>query len=228
MEKSTECSREPHLAGTRSGREGSGARFQMLVSALAAKPIIWLVFVVTMFTWPILRSIQSERELPERRPVLGRVRDFTLRDQNGGALGTAELRGRIWVASFTATECEPACAEARHVLGKMEELRHRTRNLGDTIRLVTFSVDPDRDTAERMLELAATHRASRGPWRFVSGPRSPLREVLSDFHVAEGLPQTHLALVDGEMRIRGSYDLADDAALHVLLRDIGLLLSLGG
>jgi protein SCO1/2 len=205
-----------------------GARFQGLASTLAGKPIVWLVFIVTMFAWPILRSIHAERGLSRDRPVLGRVRDFTLRDQNSGELGAVELRGRIWVASFTATDCEPTCVQSQRMMTRMAEIRHRTRNLGDAVRLVTFTVDPDRDTAARMFDLSARYRASRGTWRFISGSPARVRDVLRDFQITEGVPQTRVALIDGTLHIRGYYDLADEAALPVLLRDIGVLLSLEG
>jgi len=204
-----------------------GARVQALASALAAQPLFWSAVIVAMFTWPILRSIRAERDLPQERPVIGTVRTFTLRDQNGEELGTAELRGRIWVASFTAVECEPMCAQSQRVMTTMAEVRHRTRNLGDAIRLVTFTVDPDHDTPAQMLELSAAHRARSGVWRFVSGPALQVRDVLRDFHVVESTPQTRLVLVDGDMAIRGYYDADDEAAVRLLLRDVGLLLSLG-
>jgi cytochrome oxidase Cu insertion factor (SCO1/SenC/PrrC family) len=200
------------------------ARFQVLLTALAGQPIFWLVFIVAMFTWPILRSIHAERGLQRQRPVLGLVRDFTLLDQNG-ELGAAELRGRIWVASFTTIECEPACASSRRVLATMGQLRHRTRNLGDAIRLVTFMVGPEQTTTETMTALSAMHRASNGTWRFVSGPPARVKDVLRDFQVSEALPQTRLALIDSNMQVRGYYDLADEAALGILLRDISRLLS---
>lgn len=206
----------------------SGARVQVLAASLAGKPVFWLLFIVGMFCVPILRSIGAERGLPRHRPVLGTVRDFTLGDQNGGELGMAELRGRLWVANFTSIECAPWCAQSERMMTKMDEVRHRTRNLGDAIRLVTFTVDPERDTAERMRELSASYRAGHGSWRFVSGPPSRVRDVLRDFRVTEGTPQTRFALVDGNMLIRGYYDLADEAALGLLLRDVGLLLSVDG
>jgi len=106
-------------------------------------------------------------------------------------------------------------------------LRHRTRNLGDAIRLVTFTVDPDRDTADLPSALSSTYRADHGTWRIVAGPTARVREVLGDFQAPEGTPEGRLALVDGNMLIRGYYDLADDAAVALLLRDVGLLLSLG-
>jgi cytochrome oxidase Cu insertion factor (SCO1/SenC/PrrC family) len=117
------------------------------------------------------------------------------------------------------------CAQSQRVLVKMAEVRHRTRSLGDAIRLVTFTVDPGRDTPERMLELSAAHRAKSGVWRFVSGPPPRVREVLRDFHVVENTPQTRFILVDGNMAVRGYYDVDDEAAVRLLLRDVGLLLS---
>ena len=206
-----------------------GARVQALASALAAKPVFWLCIIGAMFTWPILRSIRAERELPRsllvNRPI-GTVRAFTLRDQNGEALGAAELLGRIWVASFSAVECEPMCAQSQRVMTAMAEVRHRTRNLGDAIRLVTFTVDPDHDTPDHMRQLSATYRARSGVWRFVSGPAGQVRDVLHDFAIAEGTPQTRIVLVDTNMAIRGYYDADDEAAIGLLLRDISLLLSL--
>jgi protein SCO1/2 len=203
------------------------AHIQRLASTLAGKPIFWLAFIVTMFTWPILRSIRAERGMLHSRPVFGLVRDFTLRDQSGGELGATELRGRLWVASFTTAECEPTCIESRSALAKMAEVRHRTRNLGDAIRLVTFTVAPNRDAAAQLTELSAAYRASRGTWRFVSGPPARMEGVLRDFHISEGMPQRRLALVDGDMLIRGDYDLTDESALDALLRDVSLLLSIG-
>jgi protein SCO1 len=206
-----------------------GGRLQRLASTLVGKPSVWLVFIVTLFSLPILRSIDSERDLSRlERPVLGVVRDFTLRDQNDSDFGTAELRGRIWVASFTAIACEPTCLQSQRMLTQMAELRHRTRNLGDAIRHVTFRVDPERDTGEPWRALSATYRARGGTWRFVSGSPDRVSDVLRDFPIAEGTSETRVALVDGNLQIRGYYDLADEAALPVLLRDIGLLISVGG
>jgi protein SCO1/2 len=207
-------------------RRALAGRVQRLASTLAGKPIFWLVCIVTLLAFPILRSIHAEHGLPRSRPVLGRVRDFTLRDQRGGELGAAELRGRVWVASFTRVDGEPGVV-SRRVMTTMSELRHRTRNLGDAIRLVTFTVDPDRDTTDLPSALSATYRVDHGSWRIVSGPTARVREVLGDFQVPETAPDSRLALVDADMLIRGYYDLADDAAVARLLRDVGLLLSLG-
>jgi cytochrome oxidase Cu insertion factor (SCO1/SenC/PrrC family) len=200
---------------------------QSLAATLAAKPVFWLAFIGALFSWPILRAIDAEHQLPERQATLGVVRDFTLRDQAGAGLGTTELRGRVWLATFTTIGRETAGAPSPNAMLKLEEVRHRTRNLGDAFRLLTFTLDPDLDTTQHMRELSLTHRASHGSWRFVSGPPAGVREVLRDFRISEGSPHSFAALVDGNMAIRGHYDLARDDAVPLLLRDISLLVPPG-
>jgi protein SCO1 len=205
---------------------GPGARLQALAAALAGRPLFWILSVAILFAWPIVRSIQAERALPRRHPVVGHVRDFGLTDQNGDHFGPGELRGRVWVATFTAIQCAPMCAQTSRMMKLASEIQHRTRNVGDAFRLVTLTADPERDTPARMSDYSTSFRASRRTWRFVSGPPGQVRSLLEDFRVAERTPQTRVVLIDPAMQIRGFYDLADDEALDLLLRDIGLLINL--
>jgi cytochrome oxidase Cu insertion factor (SCO1/SenC/PrrC family) len=206
---------------------GPGARLQALAAALTGRPLFWILSVAILLAWPIVRAIQAERELPRKRPVIGRVRDFALTDQNGDRFGAGELRGRVWVASFTAIQCAPMCAQASRMMKKASDIQHRTRNMGDAFRLVTLTADPEHDTPARMSAYSTAYRASRRTWRFVSGPAAQVRSLLEDFQVAERAPQTRFVLVDPAMQIRGYYDLADEEAVDLLLRDIGLLINRG-
>lgn len=204
----------------------STARLQVLAAALAGKPVFWLVVVAAIFSWPILRSIQAARELPQPRPVLGQVRDFSLRDPSGEALGATDLRGRIWVASFGS--CEPGCAGSEPILTALEQVRHRTRNLGDRFRLVTFVVGADGTAAGRLRELSARHRAGHGSWRFVSGPPERMGGIFRDLRIAGELERARVALIDDNLSIRGYYDPRDEEDIAALLRDVSLLLAPGG
>jgi protein SCO1/2 len=203
-------------------------RLPAFAALLAGKPIFWFSFIFAMFSWPILRSIHAERALPRTRAPLGMVRNFALRDQGDAELRATELRGRLWVASFTTVARQRDDELAQRGMSNLERVRHRTRNLGDAFRLLTFTLDPERDTAEDMRELSSRHRAQRGSWRFVSGPPARVREVLRDFQVSEVTPPNRVALVDGNLAIRGYYDLADDGDVALLLRDVSRLLTLRG
>jgi protein SCO1/2 len=119
----------------------------------------------------------------------------------------------------------------------MAELQSRLVNMGDAVRLVTITVDPDRDTPQVLREYARQYRARREAWKFLSGPSDRIVEV-----VAEGLESAtrassadpaldlvedgRLVLVDQLGRVRG-YFAADDEGVQALLNAAGLLANRG-
>ena len=198
----------------------SGGRW---IARAAASPLVWVLAIAFMFSWPIVRSIRAAADLPDRRPVIGTVPDFTLIDQNGEPVDAASLRGRVWIASFTASDCTHICPA---MLDQMSKVQHRVRGLGQSIKLVTFTNDPRRDTPERFAALADKHRVSPRIWAFATGDPSQVEIALGAFGVAAA-PQTRFFLVDREMKIRGYYDLSDREAQDLLVRDAGLLVNRG-
>jgi cytochrome oxidase Cu insertion factor (SCO1/SenC/PrrC family) len=108
------------------------------------------------------------------------------------------------------------------------------------VRLVSFSVDPERDTPERLAEYAAGYGAKPERWLFLTGDKHRIRRLsIEGFHlaVAEPSPEeaargaeavlhsTRLVLVDGAGRIRGYFDGTDDAATGRLGESVRRLLA---
>jgi len=191
------------------------------IARAAASPPVWLLVIGFMFAWPIARSIRAAADLPGRRPVIGTVPDFALVDQKGAPVGSETLRGRVWIASFTASHCTEICPA---MVDQMSKIQHRVRGLGQAIKLVTFTYEPELDTPEVFAELAGQHRVSAGMWAFATGAPAEVAKVLGGFGVAAA-PQTRFFLVDREMKIRGFYDLSDRDAQDLLVRDAGLLVN---
>src|SRR5438874_2553755 len=153
--------------------------------------------------------------------VLGTVPSFALTERGGDALRAQDLAGHVWIADFVFTHCPDVCPA---LTGRFARLQ---RDL-DGVRLVSFSVDPTRDTPEVLREYA-TRAGARPGWLFVTGPRDAVAALLRDgFHVAfaddgpPSAPITHsdrFVLVDGELRIRGYYHGSDEADVARLVRD---------
>ena len=211
-----------------------GERAQDRVARLVAKPAFWLVLVGGIFLWAIGWSLRTH--LPAPLPVLADVPRFRLTDQGGRPFGSLELDGRAWVASFIFTRCPTVCPR---VTSKMARIQGRTRQLAPAFHLVTFSVDPEFDTPERLDAYARAHRASPRLWTFLTGPEPAVKQAVVDGMKialerpppggAEGvLHGSALVLVDPRGRIRGYYDPEDDAAVDRLVRDAGLLVNRGG
>ncbi|ABS27065.1 SCO family protein [Anaeromyxobacter sp. Fw109-5] len=210
------------------------ARLDSAVRAAAARPLLWVGAVLLLAAWPVVWALRTD--VPPPPPVLGEVPAFELVDQDGRAFGSADLSGRIWVASFIFTRCPTVCPA---ITRQMERVQERTRSLEPALHLVSFSVDPEHDTPARLAAYAREHRANPRRWRFLTGSTDAVRETVerglrvsmgreggdpSPAAISHG---THLVLIDSSARIRGYYDPAEPDALDRLVRDAALLANRG-
>lgn len=73
--------------------------------------------------------------------------NFTLTDQNGQAVQLSDQRGKIVVMFFGYTNCPDVCPTT---LLQFKQARAQLGNQADRVRFVFITVDPDRDTVEKM------------------------------------------------------------------------------
>ena len=123
---------------------------------------------------------------PERQklPVLAELPAFELTDQAGRTFGRDEMRGRVWIASFIFTSCAEACPR---LVTKIKGLQDRLtpNEQQSTIGLVSISVDPERDSVEKLKAYAESFGAKDPVWRFLTGPQADVeRTVVKGFRVA--------------------------------------------
>jgi cytochrome oxidase Cu insertion factor (SCO1/SenC/PrrC family) len=139
----------------------------------------------------------------------GPVADFSLTERNGTAVTAADLRGKVWVASFVFTRCTGPCPQ---VTGTVARLQKEVAGESD-VRLVTFTVDPEHDDPGE-LKRYAEHFGAGDHWLFLTGPEKEIdRLLIENFHVGvdrgtgkEVTHSTKLALVDRRGHIRGYFD----------------------
>src|SRR5436305_12953744 len=69
------------------------------------------------------------------------VGSFSLTERSGKTVTDADLKGKVWVASFVFTRCTGPCPQVTATIARLQ------RELPDRpdLRLVTFTVDPGRD-----------------------------------------------------------------------------------
>jgi protein SCO1/2 len=166
-------------------------------------------------------------------PVYGTLPEFELAERGGSTVTLQSLKGNVWVADFVFTHCAGPCPL---LSSKMSRLQKAVRDL-DGVRLVSFTVDPERDTPEVLAAYARRYQADAGRWLFLTGPKEPLYRLVGEgflLAVDDGGPQaglithsTRLVLVDQQARIRGYYDGAEPGTVEALLPDIRALLAGG-
>lgn len=122
-------------------------------------------------------------------PVLYEAPSFALTDQLGRPVDSSELRGKVVVANFVYTSCPDICPL---LSAQMQALQRRLREeglLGD-VQLLSFTVDPIRDTPSILRQYAERYRADSDNWRFLTGPEDVQVPLIVDgFHLGvQALP----------------------------------------
>ncbi|TLS38351.1 SCO family protein [Pseudalkalibacillus caeni] len=95
-----------------------------------------------------------------------KVQDFAYTDQNGKELGLSDLKGKVWIADFIFTNCDTVCPP---MTANMAEIQQKLEEKGLDYEIVSFSVDPERDTPEALTEFAGKFDADLSSWHFLTG-----------------------------------------------------------
>jgi protein SCO1/2 len=158
---------------------------------------------------------------PKPLPILGQVPEFQLTAETGQPFDGRSLDGRIWVANFIYTTCDGPCPM---MSSQMHTVQARTAETPD-VRLISFTVDPVRDTPQVLAAYSKHFKAEPDRWTFLTGDQARLSDLgLNGFKLnsVDG-SLTHSArfvLVDRRRRIRGYYISADDGFMKNLIHDI--------
>jgi len=198
-------------------------------SGLVWKATLILVPIVTLGVLLWLRNIEVMALRERNISAYGRVPGFQLTNQNGQPFGSAQLAGKIWIADFIYTTCPGPCPMISSRMSELQKPLEKT-----DVHLVSFSVDPDKDTPEVLRGYAAKLQAEPGRWDFLTGAKSAVfnlshdgfKLAVSDGSDAQGIPvhSTRMVLIDRHAQIRGYYDATEPEAITKLLADTNHLL----
>jgi len=196
--------------------------------------IIWkvtliLIPVVTLGLLLWLRNVEVAALRQRTVSSYGTVPSFQLTNQTGQPFGSVQLAGKIWIADFIYTTCPGPCPMISSRMSELQKPLEKT-----DVHLVSFSVDPEKDTPEVLRRYAERLQAEPGRWDFLTGPKSAIYNLshdsfklaISDGSDAQGIPvhSTRIVLVDRHGQIRGYYDATEADAVTKLVADTNHLL----
>ena len=107
---------------------------------------------------PLLRPLPVYMALPE----------VTLTNQDETPFDLSQTRGKVVVLSLIYTHCPDICPVTTSKMRQIQE-RIQTQGWADQVQLVTFTVDPQRDTPKVLKGFATTFQADFSNWVFLSG-----------------------------------------------------------
>jgi protein SCO1/2 len=198
-------------------------------SSVAWKLMLISIPLVTLGMLLWLRNVEVSALRQRTIPSYGIVPGFQVTNQDGQPFGSAQLAGKIWIADFIYTTCPGPCPMISSRMSELQKPLEKT-----DVRLVSFSVDPQKDTPEVLRRYSEKLQAEPGRWDFLTGPKPAIYKIshdgfklaVSDGSDAQGIPvhSTRMVLVDRHGQIRGFYDATEPEAITKLLADTNHLL----
>ena len=155
-------------------------------------------------------------------PVYTTVPEFALVSETGVPFGSAQLRGRPWLASFFFATCTGPCPRMNSQIHDVQERTYKFQGL----QIVSITVDPDNDTPAALAAYAKRYKADPARWHFLTGARETISALSRNgFQVGElDTSRTHstrVMLVDRQGRVRGHFPVNEKEELDALVAGIG-------
>lgn len=154
------------------------------------------------------------------------VPSFSFINQDNQILASDFVEGKIWVADYFFTTCKSICPKLTTHLQKVQDAFKQD----NSVKIVSFTVDPDRDTPGALQAYASTFHAIPSQWQFATGDKKELysfaRKGLfivatdGDGSTGDFIHSENLVLIDRQKHIRGYYDGTSDSQVEQLIKDI--------
>lgn len=223
------------------------SRLVMLTGSAAGLAVAALLLLWMVQGAPRKGGSRDDQPL-EGLQVFDTVPPFSLVERSGKPVTRDDLIGKVWIANFIYTHCPDTCPLQTAEMARLQSALTTETDL----RLVSITVDPQRDTPAVLTQYANRYGADPNRWLFLTGEKAAIYHLAQDgFRLsvvdpeqkADGplfaptpafahhgetekqfLHSARFVLVDRQARIRGYYQSNDEESLQHLRRDARTLL----
>jgi protein SCO1/2 len=166
-----------------------------------------------------------------------RLADFALTNQEGRPVSWDSMKGKIIIANFFFTHCPTICPGLTLNMKRMAESIHNGQRVGDRtnkqVHFLSFSIDPERDSVERLKYWADKYQIDPEQWWLLTGDKKAIYNmVIEEMKVGlvdgQGVDTNFIhsdrfVLIDSNRHVRGYYKGLDSVDLAKLSNDLVLL-----
>jgi protein SCO1/2 len=221
--------------------DNKGSKKYLLLFTLLFLPTILYLFYVygkgeqNFAHLPFITYTDMDGEVKNRKAP-----QFAFTDQDGNIITNEDVKDKIYLVDFFFTSCPSICPIMTANLMKIQDrFAHY-----DDFMILSHTVDPTRDTPEKLKEYADDRKIDSKNWHFLTGEKDSLYSVAFDYlssamedSLAAGgfLHTEYFVLVDKEGILRsreddngniiGVYDGTDGHQMRDLTDDIKVLIA---
>lgn len=174
--------------------------------------------------------VKMEKGKPVNDTVWHKVRPFKLTNQFGKQVGLEDFGEKIIVADFFFTSCPSICPTLTRNMKRLQTAFKKTDTI---VRFVSFTVDPVRDSVERIKAYGDKFGIDHDSWWMLTGDKKEIYDlafnefkasIAENGNIDTGFVHTEkFFLLDRKRVVRGWYNGLDSTNLDRLIKDIVLL-----
>ncbi len=150
------------------------------------------------------------------------LRSWRLTERSGKEMGSEELKGTPYIASFFFATCPVVCVRQNDQVRLLQE---KFKKL--PIKLVSITCDPENDTPEKLAEYATRMTADPDRWLFFTGDWNYLQRISAEvFFNGLHQPKEHIEkflLFSAEGKLIAEYDWHSPEEIKILEGDVRAL-----
>ena len=157
---------------------------------------------------------------------------WSFMNQSGVKVSSDDLKNKVHLVDFFFTHCPTICPKMTVNMKKIQKALNK--ECYDNVELLSFTVDPKRDSTQRLNEYAKSYNLNTNNWNLITGDQNTIYQLgVNGFLVpnqedalAPGgfLHSEKLILVDQKHRIRGYYDGTDSVNIPIIVEHIKSLM----
>lgn len=197
---------------------------------------VGLIAMILAFAgYALINKVSDYTELPylgettkdnQGNKIYHQIGAFEVINQSGKVLTQEDFKGKIHIANFFFTSCPVICPK---MTTNLKNYVQDELNIPE-LEFISFSIDPKRDSIQKMKAFAEKFNVKESNWHFVRADKKEIYTLArnSYFLVAvEGSEERNdfihseqVALVDKNLHIRGFYDAMKEEEVKQLKKDI--------
>lgn len=153
---------------------------------------------------------------------------FTFTNQHNEEFGLEQLKGKVWIADFIFTSCETVCPP---MTAKLAALQKELKEQNVDIEIVSFSVDPEVDTPERLNEYLAKFTEDDSNWNLLTGyPQERIETfALDEFETLVNKPSgtdqvlhgVNFYIINQDGEVVNEFSFTDPELIDKMVEEIG-------
>lgn len=194
-------------------------------------------YLIILFAIGIVSCKPANEKLPylgnkkveNGKEILHKIRPFSFLNQDSVIINNDSLKDVVYIADFFFVSCPSICPKVAKQMLRLHDAFKDNPN----VKLVSFTIDPKRDSVGRLAEYAANLEVKADKWLFLTGDKYTTLELADDYFVSAledpsapgGFDHSgKIILVDKKGHVRSFCEGTEAETIPKFIEDVKLLL----